>query len=208
MMALLRKDFDNARSSIGPAIMLGVPILLIIQFAQDADAPKLQWKTAFWLAYFFATTSLFFRSFGLENRSKNFHIYSAFKISRLQIFFSQALVQWASASLLGVIYLGLSFVFWSPEDFNWKILEIVLLASACLAPLGTLLGLILQLEREFLFSVIYLPLSSPVVLGAYSLSAAEFSTTWLYVLLSFCLVSGFLGALIFEFFFDELSQSL
>jgi ABC-type transport system involved in cytochrome c biogenesis permease component len=209
MKSLLLKDFRNALASFGPAMMLGIPLLLILQFSQDANSEKLTWQSAFWVAYFFSTTSLFFRSFGLENRHKNFQFYTAFRVPKLQIFFSQSLIHFLTTCILGLGYLLLVVVFWSPRDLNltW-FFAIIVLTSACLSPIGTVLGLMLQLEREFMFSVIYLPLATPVVLGAHALTTADFSMNWLFVLLSFLMVGGFVGAFVFEFFFDELSQSL
>jgi hypothetical protein len=208
MMALIGKDFRNAIASFGPAMMLGIPLLLVLQFSQDADAPKISWQTAFWLTYFFSTTALYFRSFGLENRYKTFQVYSAFQVSRVRIFLSQTLVHTLTASIIGFGYLALVILFWSPHDVNPRMIELICLASVCLSPLGTVLGLILQLEREFLFSIVYLPLATPVILGAHALSQPEFSISWLYVLVSFFLVSTFIAAAVFEFFFDELSQSI
>jgi hypothetical protein len=92
MMALLKKDFKNSFSSLGPAIMLGIPLLLIMQFTQSSlSLEKISWKSAFWITFFFGSTALYFRSFGLENRFKNFHFYTAFNIPRLKIFLSQTI---------------------------------------------------------------------------------------------------------------------
>ena len=208
MKALLAKDLRNARWAFWPAMILGIPLLLIIQFTQDSSGEKISWLSAFWITFFLSSTSLFFRSFGLENRFKNFQIYSALKISKLRVFLSQSLMHFLSVFLLGLGYLVITVLFWSPHEIDWqKILGILALTSACLAPVGSTLGLMLQLEREFLFSVIYLPLATPVVLGAYSLCLPEHSANWLYVLWSFFLCGSFLSAFVFEFFFDELSQS-
>ncbi|MDB5037574.1 MAG: hypothetical protein JWQ35_1102 [Bacteriovoracaceae bacterium] len=209
MRALLAKDFRNAHWAFPPALILGIPLLLILNFTQDNSAEKISWRSALWITFLLSSTSLFFRSFGLENRFNNFQVYTAFRIPKLQIFLSQALIHFVSAFLLGLGYLLFCILFWSPKDLDLlSTMGLLALASACLAPMGTLLGLMLQLEREFLFSVIYLPLATPVVLAAYSLSLVDASTNWLYVLISFLVAGGFISALIFEFFFDELSQSL
>lgn len=208
MSALLKKDFRNACQAFGPALLLGVALLLILQLTQSSDsALRLPWRSAFWLTFFFSSTSLFFRSFGLEHRFKNFHVYTAFQVSRSKIFWSQTLVQMATSTALGAAYLLLVTVFWTPSDLDWlAMIEIILLISAGLSPLGILLGLMLQREREFLFSVLYLPLATPLILGAHETSN-EIASSWLYLLVSFTFVSGFLSAFLFEFFFDELSQS-
>ncbi|MBN8462823.1 MAG: hypothetical protein J0M01_08405 [Dechloromonas sp.] len=204
MLALLKKDFRNACASIGPAIMLGIPMLLIIEFTQSSTS-TVSWRSAFWLTYFFGSTALYFRSFGLENRFKNFHFYTAFKISRLKIFLSQAIIQFLAAFLMGCFYLLMTVFFFSPTDLDARhFVELIALTSLTLAPIGTVLGLMLQLEREFLFSIVYLPLATPVILASFSLSLG-LEGSWLYVLLSFLVGGAFLSAAIFEFFFDDLS---
>ncbi len=208
--ALVSKDLENAKWAFTPALMLGVPLLLLVEFTQSSSPnERVSWLSAFWISFFIATTSLYFRSFGLEHRFKNFHLYSAIKTSRLQIFMSQTLVHFVSAFLLGLCYLFLCLVFFSPGSIDWMMyLKLIALVSICLSPLGTLLGLMLQLEREFLFSIIYLPLATPVILAAHNLCMPDASPNWLSVLSIFALAGGFVSAMIFEFFFDELSQSL
>ena len=205
---LLKKDFRNALSAFGPALLLGIPLLLIIQFTQSTEYfEQVSWKSAFWITFFFSSTSLYFRSFGLENRFKNFQLYTGFRISKLSVFLSQTLIHILTATILGVCYLGLTLLFWSPKEVNLlMMIALIALTSGALSPLGTVLGLMLQLEREFLFSVIYLPLATPVILGTYSLSTDPVSN-WLYIVLSFLVGGGFLSAMIFNFFFDDLSQT-
>ncbi len=206
MKALLFKDFRNALSSFGPACILGVPLLLILQFTKGDTG--IDGGAAFWVTYFFSSTSIFYRSFAQERRFKNFQIYSAFRVPKLQIFFSQSALHFFLSIAVGAVYLALCFLFWSPFDGEvFKMMGVLALVSACLAPLGTLFGLMLQLEREFLFSVIYLPLATPVILGAHSISL-DAGGIWFKILLSFGVLAGFLSALLFEFYFDELSQNL
>lgn len=207
-LTLFKKDLRNLSYAFWPAMLLGIPLLLIIQFAEtSSDSQKLPWKTAFWITFFVSTVGLFYRSFGEEHRSKNFQIYSAMKIPRIMIFFSQVLVHALSLFVIGFCYLFLSILFWSPLNTSiGNDLALIALVSFCLAPIGTSLGLALQLEREFLFPLFFLPLSTPVVLAAESLST-DYSTSWLSVLLIFGVVGAFLSAVVFEFFFDELSQT-
>lgn len=206
-LSLLEKDTRNALNAFGPALFLGVPLLLVIQFTKSEGYP---WVSGYWLTFFFSTTSLFFRSFGYENRFHTFHTYTVLSVPRLSLFVSQALVHMITINLLGLCYLLLSLLFWSPVSPDWQsVLLLSSLSALALSPLGTLLGLMLQLEREFLFSVIYLPLATPVILSGYSLSLEGWSigSGWAQVLVGFILGGGFLSALIFEFFFDELSHS-
>lgn len=208
-ISLLKKDIRNAVWAFIPALMLGIPLILILEFTQSsAPQEKISWKAAFWISFFISTTSLYFRSFGLEHRFRTFHLYSAMNISRLSIFVSQSLTHIFSTFFLGLSYLLIVLLFFSPNDLDaLAITKLIALCSVALSPLGTLLGLMLQLEREFLFSVIYLPLATPVILVAHHLSANPEAPRWLSLILIFTLLSSFLSALIFEFFFDELSQN-
>ena len=206
---LLKKDLRNLSDALPPALLLGIPLILIIQFANSSsEAQKIEWKTVFWITFFISIVALLYRSFGEEHRSKNFQIYSAFKIPKQIIFISQCISHALSLFIIGFFYLWLSILFFSPSMTDIpSMFALLAVVSVCLAPIGTTLGLALQVEREFLFPLFFLPLCTPVVLAAESLSI-EFSRPWLSVLLIFGLVGAFLSALVFEFFFDELSQSL
>lgn len=206
MKALLHKDFRNAKMALPPAVLLGIPLLLIIEFTQSPYFnQKVSWQSAFWIVYFFSSTSLFYRSFGFENRFKTFHIYKSFGVPSLQIFLSQTLVHFLSASFMGLSYLLLTFIMWSPSDLNLcHFILSIITTSAILSPLGTTLGLMLQVEREFLFSLIFLPLSTPVILGAYSYGLQS-ESAWPWVLGMFFVGSCFLSSAVFHFFFDDLT---
>lgn len=208
MKTLLYKDFLNARSALLPALLLGLPLILILQFTtQETERGPLAWTSAYWIVYFFSAVNLLYRSFSFEHRSQNFILYSAFQIAPIKIFCSQALLHFLSLLFMGLVYLGLIFVFWSfPFHDMERLMTALLLSSLCLAPVGTCLGLMLQTEREFLFSLFFLPLTTPVILGAHALSL-EWTTSWGSVLGIFALMGSFVSALIFEFFFDELSQT-
>lgn len=207
MKALIQKDFRNAASALPPALLLGIPLLLVIEFTQNPHlSERISWRSAFWVVYFLSSTSLFYRSFGFENRFKTFHIYRSFCVSPLKVFLSQTLMHFLSASLMGICYLIVTVTLWSPADLNWTFLGFMIVAtSAILAPIGTTLGLMLQVEREFLFSLIFLPLSTPVVLGAYSYELQP-DSSWPWVLAIFFVGGSFLSCLFFSFFFDDLTN--
>lgn len=206
-MALLLKDFRNARASMPPAILLGVSLLLILEFTQSPlTTERMAWRSAYWIIYFFGVTSLFYRSFGFENHSNTFHIYRSFCISPLKVLLSQCLVHCLSASIIGITYLFMTVLFWSPTDLNWaSTLVKIVITSVILSPIGTTLGLMLQMEREFLFSLTFLPLATPVVLGAYALELQS-DSAWPWILAIFFVGGCFLSALVFQFFFDDLTN--
>jgi ABC-type transport system involved in cytochrome c biogenesis permease component len=85
-----------------------------------------------------------------------------------------------------------------------RILSMVAMTSVILSPIGTLLGLMFQIEREFLFPLIFLPIATPVVLGAYSFGLQD-GQNWLWILATFLVGSIFICSLIFHFFFDDLT---
>lgn len=208
MRTLLKKDLKNAYYSFGPALLLGVPLILLIYFAKSDD---LSWISAFWITFFFSTTSLYYRSFGQENQSRNFLLYVTLRVPRLSIYFSQTIIHILSATLLGYLYFGLSLLFFSPPEFStYPLCVLIPLVAMALSPLGTLLGLSLQLEREFLFALLYLPLATPVFLAGLHLSQNpdfDLFSAWTRVLIAFILLGSFMTAFLFKFFFDELSQT-
>jgi ABC-type transport system involved in cytochrome c biogenesis permease component len=202
---LLQKDFRNARFILWPALWLGVPLLLILQFSIDRFSfESIPWKTAYWITFFFSSTALFYRSFAQEHRFQTFSLYLAFKTPRWQILLSQMLTHIGLLFLLSLFYLLLILIFWSPRELPWvHLLMVSVFVSCALAPFGTLLGLMLQIEREFLFSIFFMPLSTPLVLAAYGLSEG-WSWNWMSLVLSFLVIGSFLSFFLFEFFFDEL----
>jgi len=205
MKALLQKDLRNARFILWPALWLGIPLLLILQFSNDQQSfDSVSWKTAYWVAYFFSATAIFYRSFAQEHRFQNFGIYLSFSIPRWKILLSQLLVHSAVLFLLGFIYALLVMIFWSPQNFPWShLLSVSLLVTLALVPVGTLLGLMLQVEREFLFSIFFMPLVTPLVLAASAMSEA-WIWSWSSLILAFLIMGSFLSFFLFEFFFDEL----
>ena len=201
---LLKKDLKNTFGAMGPAALLGVPLLFVLQWQTDQ---RPSWSTGFWTVYFFSLTALFLRSFGAENRYHIFGLYKNLKVSRPMVFWSQVFLNFLASIVLGVLYSLLVILFWSPENFNFgNHLLWITLVGISLSPLSTLLGLMLHHEREFLFSVVYFPLSTPVILAAYALTDA-YQASWLYLLLTFSVVSAFVSAAFFELFFDDLTQS-
>jgi len=189
-------------------MLLGFSLLLLLAFTRSSDETNINSLSHFWVAFFVAASSLFYRSFQSENQNKNFILFTQFSVPRIFIFLSQAFVQTARLFLIGIFYLfALYFLFqFEIKDFS-KWLLILLEVSLVIAPLGTLLGLGLQVEREFLFSLIFLPLITPVVLGAYAQSMGEQPQVWASLIGAFGSISWFVGSLIFEFFFDDLTQN-
>lgn len=206
--ALVNKDLKHLKISMGPALFLALPLIFLISIANQSEFDqRFSFRGAFWICFFVASVSLFYRSFGFEIRNKNFGIYSCLRVPRLSVFYSQVLVNFLALLLIGIFYLFLSRLFWSPSDaLSARWIWILLLSCGGLAPLGSLLSLLLYFEREFLFSIIFLPLSIPVFLAAYSLSL-EWEAAWLWVLAIYGVLSHFLCAATFEFFFDELTQT-
>lgn len=206
LAALILKDLKNSLRALWPSIFLGVPLILLLSFFRESFKDHdIHWLAGFWLSFFVGLNSLFYRSFGFEHRHESFLIYQAFRVPKLRIFWSQAVCHWFVAILMAAAYVLIAFILWSPYDADpLGIFGLAVLSAAILCPLGSLLGLMLQLEREFLFGLVFFPLSTPVILACFELSLA-WSEVWLSVLGIFAVMSAFLSSLFFEFFFDELS---
>jgi ABC-type transport system involved in cytochrome c biogenesis permease component len=205
--SLLKKDFRNLKNSFLPALLMGLPLILVLGMsAQNPSTDMIHWRSAFWVVFFVSSTALLYRSFEQENRSKNYSLYFSIRLPRFLIFLSQSLVQWISCIFLSGVILALVAIFWSPNEAVLSSWGWAILLSAGLCPLGCLLSLLLQFERDFLFALFYLPLASPALLAGYHLSIG-YQASWLYALLIFCCLSAFLAAFLFEFFFDELIEN-
>lgn len=205
-ITILRKDLKQSREVVGPSFLLCLPLLVLFSLGMDGETHKeMASRVIFWICLFISLISLFYRSFSGENRYGNFHIYTSLRVKASLVFWSQTLLHFLFAFALGIFYWFLSRLLTGLEaDTPYLLLGFVALA---LAPLGSLLGLMLQMEREFLFSLIFLPLSTPVFLAALSYETTALNS-WLYVLGIYATLSLYLSAFLFEFFFDELTQSL
>jgi len=208
MLALVLKDWSNAKNSFYPSLLLGLPLILLLSFLDNRTNSNLLHQNQFyWLIYFYSSISVFYRSFGFEHRFHNFHIYRSLDIAPWKVFASQCLAHFGICILIGLAYLIFIPIFWPTE--NWPIFELLALTAAiaaCQTPLGCLLGLLLQFEREFLFALFFLPIMTPLLLAASQLSE-DFYPSWVYILSAFFLAGSFVSALVFQFFFDELTQS-
>jgi hypothetical protein len=206
MKWLLWKDLRSLKNAWVPAACLGLPLLLLIQFVGGPQSEKpISWLAAYWFVFFVGAVSLFYRSFSQEFRSRNLGLYTALAVPRWKVFISQSLIHGLSLLGLAGFYGLIVLLFWSApaaEVFNCGLW--IGLTSMSLVPAGTLLGLLLTHEREFLFSLFFLPLSTPAFLAGSALSM-EGSQGWLSVLGILFVLGLFLGLLIFEFFFDEAS---
>lgn len=193
--ALLTKDFRNLKWTLIPALSICVPLLILARvFFEHQAGPS------FWITFFMASIFLFFRSFAQENTSKNFHLYALFRTSRALIFLSQWAVQALCLAILGIFIFLLTHLFWA-QGASVQF-EMLALATLALSPLGTFLGLILRSQREFLFILTYITLTTPVILAC----SQEQSSAWLSLVLAYALLLGFSSFSLATWLFDDLTQ--
>jgi len=206
---LLAKDFSQFRDAGLSALFFGVPIFFLLSMAADFfDRPMNYESLSFWVVFFVGQTSLLYRSFSLEHRYQCFHVYSTWGVPPWSIFWSQTLCNVIGGVVLGLFYLLIANLFGkSLITLDLELFGTLMAVNLAMAPLGTLLSLLLQVEREFLFGLFFLPASIPVFLAALSITEGENPMTWMSILAIFILVAGGLSAFLFEFFFDELTQS-
>ncbi len=206
---LLAKDFSQLRDAGLSALFFGVPLFFLLSMAADFfDQPMNYESLSFWVVFFIGQTSMLYRSFTLEHRFQSFHVYSAWGVRSSSIFWSQAFCNALGGIILGLFYLLLANLFGkSAMSLSSEFFLTLVAVNLAMAPLGTLLSLLLQVEREFLFGLFFLPASIPVFLAALSITEGENPTTWMSLIAIFILIAGGLSAFLFEFFFDELTQS-
>lgn len=207
-LALLEKDFKNLKFALPPALFLGIPVLLILGIGNEIEwKQNLSWRSVFWITYFISLAALFYRSFYLENSSRSFNLYRMGQVPLLQLLWSQCLVFFIGSTALAAFFIFASVVFISPRDPQvLELLGVASLTAACLSPLGSFLGLFMQFEREYLFSLFFLGGSTPVILAGHQMSESQ-QWNWIYLDLIFFLFSAFICSLLFQFFFDDLTQS-
>jgi hypothetical protein len=207
-LVLVKKDLSQLKNTLGPALLFCFPILLLLSIGSEFhDRPQDFALLSFWISLFLGISSLSYRSFSLEQRYQCFGLYSQLRVPKWMIFCSQSLVNFFSSLLMSAVYLVIMLVFWNlPELSMMSLLPPLVMISISLACLGSFLSLLLQVEREFLFALFFLPLATPLFLAALSLSLKN-EQAWIWVMAIFLGLSVFLSALLFEFFFDELTQS-
>jgi ABC-type transport system involved in cytochrome c biogenesis permease component len=177
-------------------------------FMSEAPTDQASSIAKLWVSFFIAASSVFYRSFQAENSNRNFILFTQFRVPRIFIFISQSINQALRLFFIGMTYILILHFLFSFQITDWARWVLVFLeVSLCLAPLGTLLGLGLQAEREFLFSLIFIPLIAPIILAAHAMSLGEQISVWSSITGAFGIISWFISSVIFEFFFDDLTQT-
>ena len=197
---LIRKDLRESPAVIVPSFLLAVTLFIIMQFSRDTPQAE---ASDFWFSFFVASSALFYRSFSLEHRSQNFALYRVARIPLQWVFWSHTLVQCLRLSLIsgGLILCLRLFGMMSFHPF-----AISLAVMAALCPFAVFLGLSLKGEKEFLFSFVYFPIATPMVLAGVSLSSEPDLRLWWTILAAFGVGASFIAALAFQFFYDDFTS--
>ena len=197
---MMFKDLRESPQVIAPSFLMGFSVFILLQLSREIPHPEI---SDFWFSYFVASAALFYRSFVHEHQSRNFALYRAAGISLQKLFWSHVFTQTLRLCSIALLLLTILAAF-GIHSFSLVILS--LCVSTTLAPFATFLGLGLKAEREFLFSFVYFPFVTPVVLAGVALSHDINSPVWWSLLAIFALGTSFLAAIGFEFFFDDLTS--
>lgn len=205
---LIVKDWKSSLWTLFPGFALGVGLLIVLCFTRSATNFSESQVSDLWAAFFVASILIFQRSFHLESASKAFFFYRQIKASLKLLFIFQFISQALRLFIIGIIYWMIqAFFFSSPQIEITNLLVTLGCISLSISSLGVLFGLILAFEKDLLFSLLYLPTISPLMIAAYQASSGHQTAVWLSIMGSFGIISLFLSLLIFEFFFDELTQN-
>jgi len=197
---LLKKDLRESLAVVSPAFLMGFSVFILLQLSRDI--PHAQ-TSDFWFSFFVSSSALFYRSFSLEHRSQNFAVYRAAGLSLQKLFWSQVIVQMLRLLSIGFLLVIVLAAFGLPAASLWPL---CLSVGFAMSPFATFLGLSLKAEKEFLFSFVYFPFVTPLVLAGASLSSADSNqSVWWSILILFGLGASFISAVAFEFFFDDLA---
>lgn len=194
---LLVKDLRESLAAIVPSFLLSFTLFIILQFSRELPKAEL---TDFWFSFFVASSALFYRSFSLEHRSRNFGLYRAAGLKLQLLFWTQVFVQSGRLAVIGFM-LYLSLYLFGIDAYRPFLLSLA--TTLAVAPFAVFLGLSLKGEREFLFSFVYFPFVTPLILAGVSLTHHPEANLWWSILISFGLGSAFIAALVFEYFYDD-----
>ena len=216
-IAVLRKDLTielRSREGVASLLVLGLLVLLVLQFALPERKNAEAAAAGLWLAFVLAGTVGAQRTFLLERENLALHGLVTAPIAASTIYLAKVVATMIQLGLLQLFVLPLVAVFFDVTlaASLLPLLVVCALANVGFSAVATLFAAIAvrTRAREVMLPLLVLPLVVPLLIGAVGASSALLAgapfaavSTWVQMLAAFDVVFTVAGWLLFEYVIRE-----
>ncbi len=212
--AMIGKELSHlwrARARVAGTAAFALATLLLFSFAGGMNADLLRHNAAgyLWVGLLLASTLSLGESFRVETEHNALEMLLLLPVRPAAIFVGKAVGNLVVLLLVGLLMIPLCVVLFdaAPREGVGKLALTVLLGTASISAPGTMHAALASRARgrDLLLPLLLFPLVVPCVIAAVQASRACFTgdamgelSSWLAVLVGFCVVHWSLGALLFE----------
>ena len=205
----------RTRDAVGAALVFSLMVMVIFNFALDANTPEMRRLAAgfFWVAFAFSGTLALNRSFALEKESGGGRALVFAPVDPAGVYLGKFLANALFLLITQVMVLPAFIVFFDASvvaDRWWALVASFVLGSVGFASVGTLFSAVASNTRmrELLLPLLFLPVTVPVLIGAvettsYALGGSDSASFWFRLLIVYDVVFVTVSLLIFEFAVEE-----
>lgn len=209
MWQILAKDLRiefRSKAGLVSLFVLGLLILLILQFAMPEKSTPESAAAALWISFVFAGTLGAQRTFLLERENLAIDGLKTAPIDPASIFLAKMLGTLVTLTVLQAVVVPLTAVFFAiTPRAPLALLGVCFLGNVGFSALATLFASmsVASRAREVILPLLILPVLVPLVISAVKASAVLFGGSgeagvWVQVLVAFDVVFGVAGWLLFE----------
>ncbi len=205
----------RTRDAIGAALVFSLLVMVIFNFALDANTPEMRRLAAgfFWVAFAFSGTLALNRSFALEKESGAGRALLFAPVDAAGVYLGKFLANVVFLLITQLTVLPAFIVFFDASivpDRWWALVASFLLGSVAFASVGTLFSAVASNTRmrELLLPLLFLPITVPALIASvettsYALGATDAAGSWFRLLIVFDVVFVTVSLLIFEYALEE-----
>jgi len=205
----------RTRDAIGAAFVFSLLVMVIFNFALDANTPEMRRLAAgfFWVAFAFSGTLALNRSFALEKESGAGRALVFAPVDAAGVYLGKFLANVLFLLVTQIIVLPAFIVFFDTgvvADRWWALVLSFVLGATGFAAVGTLFSAVASNTRmrELLLPLLFLPVTVPALIAAvettsFALGATDSASFWFRLLVVYDVVFITVSLLIFEYALEE-----
>ncbi len=219
MIDLLKKEFlieFRSKEILSSMILFGISVVLMYSLAFN-QSPEIFGKFApgfVWITSLFIAVLGLYRSYTLEKEFDAYGLLLSSPVKRSNIFISKWVSGFIFITLAQVVIFPVFFLFTGLGfPSNWMVwMGTIILVNTGISAQGSFIaGLVMRVRvGEVLLPVLFFPLVCPQLIAAVKMTSAimnnldfSFWIIWLQISITFAVVFGTAGILIFEYFVEE-----
>jgi heme exporter protein B len=217
LTGIVRKDIISemrTRESLLPVLVFTLLVIVVFNFAFSGDQETMKTVAPgiLWVTFTFAGVLGLNRAFTGEKEGSGIEGLLACPVSRETIYLGKMLGSLIFMLIVEVIALPVFALLFNLPVLSWQIAVTTLLATVGFVAIGTLFAAMAvnTRAREMVLPILFLPLASPVIIGAVEASALAISggtwgemATWLEVITAFNVIFLTASYLVFAFVIEE-----